>query len=339
MLQRSLSKQLLTLLVLVLLAFTTACGGGSDSDPADNSGNEDSDGDGVVDAEDAFPNDPTESVDTDGDGIGNNADLDDDADGIPDTNDANPLDTDNDTLPNDQDDDDDDDGVLDVDDAFPLDPMESMDSDGDGIGDNADTDNSSNGNNGNVTPITTGLNACIIDTGADGNGTFTGSFTWSDVSDNANDLSVAYDIQDNTTACGGAGGTLDGTTAATEYVLNWQLPVDDGSIINVLISVDAVNGDPIVVENQTDNLISISSPDPEVGGAGEWQYEGCSLDITSVESSSTPMIAIISGSLTCDPEANPAQILTRPIPVDGLPDTSIRFDAPMTFRGLIVLLG
>lgn len=44
----------------------------------------DSDGDGVPDLLDAFPNDPTETTDTDGDGIGNNADPDDDGDGIPD---------------------------------------------------------------------------------------------------------------------------------------------------------------------------------------------------------------------------------------------------------------
>ena len=35
----------------------------------------DSDGDGVPDSADAFPNDPTETTDTDGDGIGDNADL------------------------------------------------------------------------------------------------------------------------------------------------------------------------------------------------------------------------------------------------------------------------
>ncbi len=45
----------------------------------------DSDGDGVVDSNDAFPTDPNESVDTDGDGIGNNADADDDGDGMPDS--------------------------------------------------------------------------------------------------------------------------------------------------------------------------------------------------------------------------------------------------------------
>jgi hypothetical protein len=43
-----------------------------------------SDGDGVPDLLDAFPHDPHEWEDTDGDGIGNNADTDDDNDGMPD---------------------------------------------------------------------------------------------------------------------------------------------------------------------------------------------------------------------------------------------------------------
>ena len=55
----------------------------------------DSDGDGIIDANDAFPNDASESVDTDGDGIGNNADTDDDNDGLTDkvekANGLNPL--------------------------------------------------------------------------------------------------------------------------------------------------------------------------------------------------------------------------------------------------------
>jgi len=46
--------------------------------------NPDTDGDTVLDGLDAFPNDPNESVDTDGNGIGNNADPDDDGDGMPD---------------------------------------------------------------------------------------------------------------------------------------------------------------------------------------------------------------------------------------------------------------
>ena len=36
----------------------------------------DTDGDGVIDTSDAFPNDPNESVDTDGDGVGDNSDFD-----------------------------------------------------------------------------------------------------------------------------------------------------------------------------------------------------------------------------------------------------------------------
>ncbi len=70
--------------------------------PTIDCGPVDSDGDGVPDSEDAFPNDPTEQTDNDGDGIGDNADLDDDNDGLTDAEEAiigtDPLiaDTDND---------------------------------------------------------------------------------------------------------------------------------------------------------------------------------------------------------------------------------------------------
>ena len=56
----------------------------------------DSDGDGVADTQDAFPADSNEWLDTDSDGIGNNADTDDDNDGMLDTweiaNGLDPLD-------------------------------------------------------------------------------------------------------------------------------------------------------------------------------------------------------------------------------------------------------
>ena len=74
----------------------------------------DDDGDTEIDADDAFPLDPSESVDSDGDGVGDNVD-------------AFPLDateskdTDNDGVGNNEDNDDDGDGVLDPDDAFSLD--------------------------------------------------------------------------------------------------------------------------------------------------------------------------------------------------------------------------
>ncbi len=85
-------------------------------------------------------------MDTDGDGIGNNADLDDDNDGVPDVEDAfsldatESIDTDGDGIGNNADFDDDNDGVADVEDGFPLDPTETLDTDGDGIGNNADLD-------------------------------------------------------------------------------------------------------------------------------------------------------------------------------------------------------
>jgi len=50
-------------------------------------GNEDSDGDGFRDLEDAFPYNANEHSDADGDGIGDNADPDDDNNGIPDARD------------------------------------------------------------------------------------------------------------------------------------------------------------------------------------------------------------------------------------------------------------
>ena len=53
----------------------------------------DTDGDNVPDADDAFPLDPTESVDTDNDGTGDNADTDDDGDNVLDVDDAFPLDS------------------------------------------------------------------------------------------------------------------------------------------------------------------------------------------------------------------------------------------------------
>ena len=64
----------------------------TDNDSIGDACDRDDDDDGVLDDEDAFPLDPSESVDTDSDNIGNNADDDDDGDGVQDTDDAFPLD-------------------------------------------------------------------------------------------------------------------------------------------------------------------------------------------------------------------------------------------------------
>ncbi|WP_374979368.1 thrombospondin type 3 repeat-containing protein [Pseudomonas solani] len=117
---------------------------------------DDRDGDGVPNAQDVFPDDPTESSDLDGDKIGDNADTDRDGDGIsndyetqlgfdPNDKTSTPPDMDKDGIPDALDNDRDGDGVLNPDDAFPDDPTESSDLDGDKIGDNADTDRDGDG--------------------------------------------------------------------------------------------------------------------------------------------------------------------------------------------------
>jgi hypothetical protein len=147
----------------------------TDSDSAGDACDVDDDGDGVPDDSDAFPLDPNETTDTDGDGIGNNADTDDDGDVVPDTSDNCPVlanidqvdtdgdgsgdlcdpDDDNDSFPDELDNcplvansdqaNADNDGAGDVCDAFPLDPAESVDTDGDGTGNNADPDDDNDG--------------------------------------------------------------------------------------------------------------------------------------------------------------------------------------------------
>ena len=105
--------------------------------PEDSTDWNDDDGDGVGNNSDAFPQDANETIDSDGDGIGDNADLfpqdanetvDSDGDGIGDNEDQYPLqdnfiDTDND-------------GIFDVEDAFVTDPTQWQDADNDGYGDN-----------------------------------------------------------------------------------------------------------------------------------------------------------------------------------------------------------
>jgi len=102
-----------------------------DNDGIGNNTDTDIDGDNVINSEDKFPFDPNESLDTDRDGIGNNTDEDDDGDGLTDSFEAN-LGTD--PLKRDTDDD----GVLDATDALPLDANERFDSDKDTIGNNTD---------------------------------------------------------------------------------------------------------------------------------------------------------------------------------------------------------
>ena len=81
----------------------------TDGDKLGDACDPDDDNDNVLDDDDAFPLDATETLDTDLDGTGNNTDTDDDGDGVADDSDA-----------------------------FPLDASESVDTDSDGVGDNGD---------------------------------------------------------------------------------------------------------------------------------------------------------------------------------------------------------
>ena len=71
------------------------------------------------------------------------------------------IDTDGDGINDDIDTDDDNDGVLDTDDAFPLDSTEDTDTDGDGTGNNADTDDDNDGFS-DEDEITCGTNALDV---------------------------------------------------------------------------------------------------------------------------------------------------------------------------------
>ncbi|WP_152638782.1 thrombospondin type 3 repeat-containing protein [Marinobacter santoriniensis] len=97
---------------------TDLASGGVSVDPEPAAVMADADDDGVADAQDAFPNDPTETADSDLDGVGDNADA----------------------FPQDPTEvaDSDGDGTGDNADAFPQGPTETADTDGDGVGDNAD---------------------------------------------------------------------------------------------------------------------------------------------------------------------------------------------------------
>lgn len=123
-----------------------------------------------------------------------------DRDGIPDTIDDFPfnpnetIDTDNDGTGDNADRDDDGDGVSDSSDAFPLDPDEAFDTDGDGDGDNTDTDDDDDG-------VVDADDACPLDAGetrdSDGDG----------VCDNA-DPDSPDDRNQGPRVTGGCGGSV-----------------------------------------------------------------------------------------------------------------------------------
>ena len=114
----------------------------NDGDGLANHRDTDDDNDRVADVDDAWPLEREEWADVDGDRIGDNLDADLDADGVAD-------DLDHDGVPDRELDDSDADGVPTANaipwDAFPRDASEWRDTDGDGVGNNLDTDDDGDG--------------------------------------------------------------------------------------------------------------------------------------------------------------------------------------------------
>ena len=133
----------------------------TDGDFEPNSTDTDDDNDSVLDGDDIFPLDATETLDSDLDGTGDNADLDDDNDGFSDLVEAEamtdpfdensmPLDTDGDLDPDYSDSDDDNDRYTDTDEidngTDPLDKFSKpLDTDKDFVSDLNDTDDDNDG--------------------------------------------------------------------------------------------------------------------------------------------------------------------------------------------------
>ena len=325
--QRWINRTATTAFISVALTMA-GCGGGSGSGGDDSGNTTDTDGDGVTDTSDAFPNDPNETTDTDGDGTGDNADTDDDADGVPDAEDANPLDTDNDTEPNAMDDDDDNDGVPDTEDAFPLDSSESADTDGDGIGDNTDP-NTQMPPDGNTDDTITTANGqgesfeCIPDTSSNGAAIFDATFSGGLVAD--------YNIRDNSVGCGGANLFSD-----TSYTMTLSVPDPgdpaDGDLA-ILIEVDQPGGIPAIAQNlSVDILFTLpGSTNPARGGI----FSGVNCAMTITEVGEIPQgavgdIFLPAGTFSCD-----QLVLNQTSSLAIGPQPDILFETPVEFRGAV----
>ncbi len=197
----------------------------TDGDGVGDDTDTDDDGDGVLDVDDAFPLQFAASADLEPDGqpddwnvacdaacqtaSGLVLDLDDDGDGVADGADDFPLDagettdTDGDGIGNNADTDDDGDGVVDGSDAFPLDDTETTDTDGDGTGNNADDDGDGVNDGADAFPLD---DAETTDTDADGQGD---NADTDDDGDGVNDASDDFPLDDTETTDTDGDGTGD----------------------------------------------------------------------------------------------------------------------------------
>ncbi len=219
----------------------------------------DRDGDGVPDADDAFPDDAEETLDTDGDGVGNNADdfpndgnetVDTDGDGVGNNADNFPNDN-TETIDSDGD------GVGNNADIFPNDANETLDTDGDSVGNNADdfpndgtetvdTDGDGVGDNGDVFPTDSNESA---DTDGDGFGD-----TMDPNPNDANDGTAPVFAQEIATIKMDATATLTDISAAIAASGITALDMFDGAVIAELASTELIyaSGNHVITLSATD---------------------------------------------------------------------------------------
>jgi len=204
----------------------------------------DSDNDGVSDADDAFPNDASETADTDSDGVGDNSDafpnnasetLDSDNDGVGDNADAFPNNA-SETLDSDND------GVGDNADAFPNDPNETEDLNNNGIGDNADA-------NSNTAPLSDYCASPLFHLGISGETSSQVDLTIENVGNNTVRVSIvsadssAVDVL--TVEVGSGGSIVDDTSASGgtyAKLLSWSNAMPDNTVLTILWSKTSSGG-------------------------------------------------------------------------------------------------
>jgi len=232
----------------------------------------DTDGDGIIDTSDDFPNDDTETLDTDNDGIGNNTDDDDDGDGVLDVDDAFPLDateyidTDGDGVGNNEDDDDDGDGIVDSSDNCPVtaNPTQT-DTDGDGVGDAcetlADTDGDGIADSSDNCPAT--ANPTQTDTDGDGLGDACDAFTDSDgdgIPDSSDNCPLIANTNQSDVDANGIGDVCDLVIGQLTFIERKRDGVDgvDGleSAIGVTVSPDGAH---VYVASIRDDAVAVFS--------------------------------------------------------------------------------
>jgi CxxC motif-containing protein (DUF1111 family)/predicted lipoprotein with Yx(FWY)xxD motif len=204
----------------------------------------DSDNDGVSDADDAFPNDASETADTDNDGVGDNSDAfpddnsetaDADNDGVGDNSDAFPNDA-SETV------DADNDGVGDNADAFPNDPNETEDLNNNGIGDNADA-------NASTAPLSDYCASPLFHLGIDGETQSKVDLTIENVGNNTVKVSITSSDSSAVDALiieGGSGASMVDDTGVSSgtyaKLLSWSNAMPENTTLTILWSKTSSGG-------------------------------------------------------------------------------------------------